>query len=346
MKSLDKNKILKLFHQGLSCTKIAKELKVSTATISARLKSLGEKVTNKQNEPRINDKLGEEIIKLYTSEKKLSIREVYDTINVNMVNKIPMSSIYKFLHKSGIPVINYQNRTKFNECVFDNINTEEKAYWLGFIYADGYISSRDNTFELSLKASDSEHLVKFNTFMEYDGMNIKYGKIKERYERCRWSITNKHLWTTLNNYGCTPRKSLTLKFPNILSNDLLIPFIRGYFDGDGCITFIRNKSNIVPIANMIGTNDFLQTIKETLSKLGCCPQIRSDKRYNDNIKVLYFPTQDNIKFLNIIYNKASIYLDRKYKRYKFLKNSPSNEELLEFLAGENGEVCDDNAVVT
>ena len=69
------------------------------------------------------------------------------------------------LQENGIEVINYQNLTKFNENVFDSIDTEEKAYWLGFIFADGYISLKGNSFELSLKGSDSEHLDKFNKFM-------------------------------------------------------------------------------------------------------------------------------------------------------------------------------------
>ena len=51
---------------------------------------------------------------------------------------------------------------------FDVIDTEEKAYWLGFIYADGYISSIDKAgFEIALKAEDSNHLHKFNRFMEH-----------------------------------------------------------------------------------------------------------------------------------------------------------------------------------
>lgn len=143
------------------------------------------------------------------------------------------------LKAKGIEIINHQNETKFNEHIFDVIDTEEKAYWLGFIFADGYISSRDNGFELSLKGSDIEHLHKFNKFMEHNKDNVKLGEVKNKdktFLRCRWGIVNKHLWNTLNNLGCTPRKSLTLQFPNI-SEELEIPFIRGYFDGDGCLSY-------------------------------------------------------------------------------------------------------------
>lgn len=75
----------------------------------------------------------------------------------------------------GITIVNKQNMCKFNEHIFDNIDTEEKAYWLGFIFADGYISSLNakykNVFELSLSIKDLNHIKKFNSFMEYNGEN-------------------------------------------------------------------------------------------------------------------------------------------------------------------------------
>ena len=74
-------------------------------------------------------------------------------------------TLSKKLKERGIQIINRQNLVKFNENVFDSVDTEEKAYWLGFIFADGYISSRDYSFELSLSSVDTEHLVKFNKFM-------------------------------------------------------------------------------------------------------------------------------------------------------------------------------------
>lgn len=70
-----------------------------------------------------------------------------------------------YLREHNIIIENKQNRCKFNEHIFDCIDTEEKAYWLGFIFADGYISSTNYSFELSLKSSDIEHLNKFNIFM-------------------------------------------------------------------------------------------------------------------------------------------------------------------------------------
>ena len=76
-----------------------------------------------------------------------------------------IQTLSKKLKERGVEIINRQNTTKFNENVFDVIDSEEKAYWLGFIFADGYISSRDYGFEISLSIIDVEHLIKFNKFM-------------------------------------------------------------------------------------------------------------------------------------------------------------------------------------
>ena len=68
------------------------------------------------------------------------------------------SVVYRKLNKIGIKIPNYHNSLKFDNTVFDIINTEEKAYWLGFLYADGSVSKNRNVVELSLKGSDIEHL--------------------------------------------------------------------------------------------------------------------------------------------------------------------------------------------
>ena len=127
--------IIDKYNQDISCTKIAKEFNVSTATISKLLKDNGVNVINKQN--------------LITFSPKNIISDYNSGISViKLIKKYHTSydTIKKIFDENNITIVNKQNRTKFNESIFDNIDSEEKAYWLGFIYADGYISSRYNTF--------------------------------------------------------------------------------------------------------------------------------------------------------------------------------------------------------
>ncbi len=107
-------------------------------------------------------------------------------------------TLAKHFRELGVEIINKQNRLKFDNTVFDCIDTEEKAYWLGFIFADGYISSDSlkgksrYLLEISLKASDKNHLDKFNKFMKHENANkvtiedAKCGKVI--CKRCRWYV--------------------------------------------------------------------------------------------------------------------------------------------------------------
>lgn len=260
--------------------------------------------------------------------------------------KIDRRTLSKRFKEMGIDVINNQNTVKFNESIFDSIDTEQKAYWLGFIYADGYISNPNakykNVFELSLQLKDIEHLSKFNEFMEHNKDNVKFDN-----HRCRWNIMNKHLWETLNNYGCTPNKSLILKFPNFdnfKDVSLLRHFIRGYFDGDGCISFYKHKHCVTPHAEIIGTHDFLEKIIQ-VSQIPS--KFRHDKRHSDKTFTIEYTKENTVKIINWLYSDCTIYLNRKYQKYNFFKNgSRSIQEWNEWLSTKNGEVCDDNTVVT
>ncbi len=260
--------------------------------------------------------------------------------------KIDRRTLSKRFKEMGIDVINNQNIVKFNESVFDSIDTEQKAYWLGFIYADGYISNPNakykNVFELSLQLKDIEHLSKFNKFMEHNKNNVKFDN-----HRCRWNIMNKHLWETLNNYGCVPNKSLILKFPNFgIFEDvsLLRHFVRGYFDGDGCISFHKHKYCVTPHVEIIGTHDFLEKIIQ-VSQISS--KFIHDKRHDDKTFTIEYTKENSVKFINWLYSDCTIYLNRKYQKYNFFKNgSRSIQEWNEWLSTKNGEVCDDNTVVT
>lgn len=260
---------------------------------------------------------------------------------------ISRRKITKYLKDKGVKIINYQNKIKFDENIFDTIDTEEKAYWLGFIYADGYISNNDscvykNVFELGLKLSDVDHLNKFNTFTKHISNNVK----TDSY-RCRWSVMNKHLWKTLNDYSCVPNKSLCLKFPDIhIFNDskLIRHFLRGYFDGDGCITFHKYIHIVTPVTSVLGTKKFLLNFIN-YSKIPA--SFRHDPRHSENTFSLEYTKENAIKLINWLYSDCTIFLNRKYKLYNFFKNgSRSVQEWAELLSIKNGEPCDGNTVVT
>lgn len=245
------------------------------------------------------------------------------------------------------PDIKILGKANFNEYVFDSIDTEEKAYWLGFIFADGTISSsplREETktqyqFELSLSSKDFTHLEKFAKFIEY-----KQSLFCDE-TRCRLSIYSKHLWQVLNVNGCTPQKSLTLRFPKVelfKSKDLIRHFIRGYWDGDGCLTW-SNKEHTSPEVSVLGTDEMLYSIISYLP-LTTKPIL----------KILHPDKQSIIKYFSLtgekahiitsyLYNNSIISLQRKYEKY--LEYCRLYEKSYRGLEGKNGEGCDANTVL-
>ena len=263
-------------------------------------------------------------------------------------------TLAKHFRELGVEIINKQNRLKFDNTVFDCIDTEEKAYWLGFIFADGYISSDSlkgksrYLLEISLKASDKNHLDKFNKFMKHENaskVTIEDAKCgKTICKRCRWYVANKHLWETLNSYGCTPRKSLTLKFPNesiFKSRDLIRHFIRGYFDGDGCISY-ANKEHTIPVYQILGTKEFLKVIMSYLN-------IEETLFHNHNNKkeVTMYIQASNRKAMYVLhklYDNCSIYLNRKYERFIYFCRIFEKSNMLK--QTNIGEGCDANTEIT
>jgi hypothetical protein len=211
------------------------------------------------------------------------------------------------LRKEGIEVIPKKYVPTFNYKVFDEIDTEEKAYWLGFLYADGSIQRKGNHVEISLKLSDFDHLEKYKNFLESSLM------VKKDSFRCRFTVCNEHFNYRLINLGCTNNKSLTLKFPdkNIFkSKDLIRHFIRGYFDGDGGISYTEKCKS----TSILGTFEFLT---ELLTYLPCQKKtFYRDKRWTGNTFGIQYSKIDSVDLLNYLYLDSNIYLDRKYKLFQ------------------------------
>jgi len=201
-----------------------------------------------------------------------------------------------------------------DENYFDCIDTEDKAYWLGFLYADGCVTKDCKCLVINLCTDDIVHLVAFNKCVSstYPIKQIDNG----RYVSLR--ITNKRLVSALVLCGCIPCKSLILTFPNnnILPTKLQRHFIRGYFDGDGCIsTILRTKQNrTTPVmeceVNFLGTYDMLNNI----TKIIPVDDIKIFK-FGNIFKFRLQSKKKIIELMEYLYNGSSIYLERKHDKY-------------------------------
>lgn len=194
---------------------------------------------------------------------------------------------------------------------FEKIDNEEKAYWLGFLYADGSVSSKEDKIELGLAEKDLKHIEKFKKFMEINN-KICY---REKTKSYRISFRSQSCKQDLIDKGCFPKKSLILKFPTNeqVPNELLRHFIRGYFDGDG---WFCNTDNGTRQIGLIGTQDFIEGFLNLMEgKINTKNKIQNVHREGGAKRYMFSAKQDIIYFLDYIYKDANIYLDRKYEKY-------------------------------
>ena len=286
--------------------------------------------------------------------KKLNINAIITSYqnggNISRVAKefkCSPSYVWRIIKENNVPIIP-QTQTKrkrfINENFFNNIDTEEKAYWLGFLYADGCIqwkSSESGGISVTLK--DEEHLIKFNKSLESNypigSHTIKKGKgVGNTYYRI--FFTSKKLAEDLTKYGCHANKTYDLSFPNkeIFSNkDLIRHFIRGYFDGDGSV-FISNERHWRngTITNIIhyrfcGTENMMKNIQLELNLGG---RLEKDKKSKCLYELMYKRKKKLIPFYLFLYKDATIYLNRKKEKFDKYIREECSETLISQLNKE------------
>ena len=205
---------------------------------------------------------------------------------------------------------------KYDINYFEVIDTEEKAYWLGFIYADGCISN-DNKQQLIIELCKQDKIVLEKFIGSINGNN----QIYENKHSCRLTICQKAFTNNLLDKGVFPKKSLLLKFPNtnIIPKQLIRHFIRGYFDGDGSIScnqyYNKTQDNYYYVSefNILGTISFVESLSEFLPSSKY--KIKHETRQTNVYKYRVYNRVDIIKIFHYLYDDSNIYLERKYDKF-------------------------------
>lgn len=238
--------------------------------------------------------LQNQVIKLFN--------EGFNVTKISNLLKLDFHNVSRIIKRNGY-TFSKCNKYNIDSNIFKIVDNEEKAYWLGFLYADGYVSSKKNIVELTLKESDTNHLEKFKQFLKFEGRITQNKKQKSS----RITFKDNEISQDLIKLGCVPNKSLILTFPteNQVPNHLIHHFIRGYFDGDGCINDYKN-----PIAvSILGTFNFLNNILNLYNL-----QNKKIKKEN-NIHFIVLNGENARNFLNVLYSNCNICLNRKFERF-------------------------------
>jgi hypothetical protein len=304
----DKEAVLYLYGRGSSVPEISNRLGIHQATVRSWIKK-----------PSINP----EDKNFWTeAEDCLLDSELYRKGDIEDVCSIfpnrSWCAINGRAKKLGI------KRDIYRHCKLDftKIDTEFKAYFLGLISADGCVyrqKDRPNSWALSLSLwdVDQELLEKLRDGLNPDIiLHRKKSNNPRRHDMVTLAIGDSNLCRTLSTYGIVPRKTHLLKPIQNLSEQLLRHYIRGYFDGDGCVSIDNSKRRAV--ASICGTQDLLRFIDLHFTSLYAH---KVTVREKIGCYTIHYCGNTAQAFLDWIYNGALIYMQRKYTIYEKLKGT-------------------------
>lgn len=217
---------------------------------------------------------------------------------------IKPGTINYHLRKRGLSRGSGKSSSIANKDYFETIDTEEKAYFLGFLMADGCISSSHANYHIKLELQEKDADIIKALLIAIDSKNAVSKIRKGNYIGNSVSLSCKKMFYDLVNHGFLEHKSGNEIIPNTIPDEFVRHFIRGYFDGDGCaakdgrISIVGGIKILKDIASCAGIADY--SIYEFKSTSVVC-----DLRYS---KVA------SKSFYNYLYKDANIFLYRKWIR--------------------------------
>lgn len=268
------------------------------------------------------------------------MRKIFNDVQVQFIRNNYKTVTYADMSRSdlfkGLTSKQIRNKARgmgikktrtFNDDYFDVIDTARKAYFIGFIYADGYITDY-NEMGISIHYDDREILEELNN--DLGGKHM----IKERKRTTTFNgytydthtadfrVYSKPICDGLKHNGISTRKTKSDVFPKIDAN-YLADFIRGYFDGDGCV-YKHTTQGYNMIHFTCGSEIFLKYLMNTIdNQVGVLGKIYKEKKYK--YRLMYYRRDDATKLLDYMYHdKANIKLTRKYEKHLY-NGSPKKE---------------------
>lgn len=197
---------------------------------------------------------------------------------------------------------------------FKVIETEEDAYWLGFLFTDGNVYK--NQVTLKLQPCDRHILESFCTYL-----HLPFEIIKEKRNKLLAIQLNcKNIANNLRLQGCTERKTFTLQPPNIAEH--LVPaFLKGAIDGDGCISFFNSKqkhcNKLYTYKRLVvhfcsASLHFIQWVSDNCNTFA---HVYNNIGINKNLYQMQISGKKALTLLQILYSTECPHLHRKYEKF-------------------------------
>ncbi len=252
--------------------------------------------------------------------EKISLQIIKDDLLKNISNKFNIN--YEDL-LTELNNLNHFYTTKSRyECnhYFFSKHNEESFYWAGFLAADGCLYRKQNSKKLvlSLAEKDLNHLQLFKNAINYNGI-ISKSITKHSLTNPKWkdsvkhtiSVSSNQLFNDLTKFNLIQRKTHIYDMPDwLISHPLVNHFIRGYFDGDGCITFSKSpKKAEISIRGTISVLTQFMNVFENNIHINS----KTRPKINSGFGMLkYSGNRLCYEIKDFLYKDATVYMKRKY----------------------------------
>jgi hypothetical protein len=224
---------------------------------------------------------------------------------------ISLRQYYNLLKLNKVERKNKVIRYNFDENYFESIDTEDKAYFLGFIVADGSVNSISNVIQITQKEPDI--LYEFKRYIKYEGDLIK-SKNRDVFDI---KISSSKMKSDLLKLGISPNKTMSVNYPSIPEN-LQSHFMRGVFDGDGCVSIHHDKrdnSDRGQVNICSGSFEFIKEYVDNMVRY-CGVKKNNIRQPKGTYYVIDWGGLSDVESVyEFLYKDANIFLKRKKETY-------------------------------
>jgi len=282
--------IQQLVDKGLSGREIAEQVGLNKQSLYKRLVRNG--VRLKTNEVVLDEK---EVVAKYESGMTMS--------EIAKEHSCSTKPVFAIVKKSGVSR-KPGNCARIHHTFFEKINSEEKAYWLGVLFADGSVGSGvQKTISFTVAADDVEWVERFKKAI---GSDVKITFRKNKWKgAAEFVVTSEKMWIDLNKLGVIPRKSLVCKLP-VIEPSLMKHMVRGLIDGDGSIAKAQRQISLVT-----GSEKVKEQFGEYVNSLGLEYKVAKGTCWKIMVNA-----ENAVVLGDELYGGATVMLRRKFVQYK------------------------------
>lgn len=297
-------KILEMYNDGYGSNEIAATVGCSVGTVYNALKRGNQETRSGYH--GIKKDFVSEVIKRYNNNE--SIFSICNTLGTYQ------EKVKRILRENNVDVISYSKRNNpgFVENYFESIDTNDKAYWIGWLVTDGCISK--TSISITLKSCDKYILEQFQRDLGLDG---KIKPFNGKYTRLMfWS---RKMVDDLSKYGIVENKTFTVDLPQI--NEVFVPaLLRGCIDGDGGISYFeygrRKDTELSFTGNEKCVKSFGKLVHDSIGMDEKSPTVN-----NSIFRVRWSSKYDIVKICDKLYENSNGHrLERKYDKYLKIRN--------------------------